>query len=198
MNLIARIEFETSTMPSNNGNSQSGSRNDGNNDNKENAGSHQKKGKKVSTKGFQGSASTTSTLYQKVITATGNQNTQFVALKYALAIYAGTTAKVPMWSESIRKMEQVDNKEFHLPYPDRKEFGKYNEAGEFTFNNIEAQDQFKCERIHFQERVKEGYKQQNEYERAGKEIYVALQGQIEQVVWDALAIDEQFEDARLK
>jgi len=46
--------------------------------------------------------------------------------------------------------------------------------------------------------VKEGHKLQNEYERAGKEIYVALQGQIEQVVWDALAIDKQFEDARLK
>jgi len=84
-----------------------------------------------------------------VITATGNQNTQFVALKYALANYAGTTAKVPMWSESIRKMERVDNKQFHLPYPDRREFGTYNYSDESTFNNIKAQDQFECERIHF-------------------------------------------------
>ena len=105
-------------MPSNSGKSQNGNRNGDNNNNKENAGSHQKKGKHASAKQIQGAAPSSSTLYQKVITATGNQNTQFVALKHALTIYVRTTAKVPLWSDSINKMEREPETEFHLTPPD--------------------------------------------------------------------------------
>jgi len=181
-------------MPSNSGKSQNGNRNGDNNNNKENAGSHQKKGKHASAKRFQGAAPSSSILYQKVITATGNQNTQFVALKHALIIYAGTTAKVPLWSDSINKMEREPETEFHLTPPDRNEYGTYTN-NVFEFNNVGDEDKFTWKKMHYQERIKEGYKKLNEYERAGKELYVAIQGQVELVVWDALAIDLNFEDA---
>mmetsp|Transcript_6738 Transcript_6738/g.13313 ORF Transcript_6738/g.13313 Transcript_6738/m.13313 type:complete len:138 (+) Transcript_6738:138-551(+) len=137
-------------MPSNSGKSPNRSRSDDNNYNKENAGSHQKKGKNASAKRFQGVASSSSTLYQKVITATRNQNTQFVALKNALTIYAGTTAKVPLWSESIRKMEKVMEEEFHLTPPDRKDYGSYiNNVLKFTDEG--TQDKFEWKKMHYQE-----------------------------------------------
>ena len=99
-----------------------------------------------------------------------------------------------MWSDSINKMERVVETEFHLTPPDLKDYGSYvNNV--FKFTDEGAEDQFTWKKMHYQERIKEGYKKLNEYERAGKEIYVALQGQIEQVVWDALAIDEKFEKA---
>ena len=99
-----------------------------------------------------------------------------------------------MWSDSINKMERESETEFHLIPPDRKDFGSYVN-GVFKFKDKGAEDQFTWKKMHYQERIKDGYKKLNEYERAGKEIYVALQGQVEQVVWDALAIDENFNEA---
>ena len=110
------------------GNNSSRPGNNNNNSNRNNDKRKQKSTKKPRPSGFQGNATSSDNIYRKVITATGNQNTQYVALKTALEVYAGRQGH-QLWSQSIREMQLVPDSEFDIPRVDKEEYGEYSKEG---------------------------------------------------------------------
>ena len=147
---------------SGNNNSQSGN----NNSNRNNDKRKQKSTKKPRPSGFQGNATSSDNIYRKVITATGNQNTQYVALKTVLEVYAGRQGH-QLWSQSIREMQLVPDSEFNIPRVDKEEYGEYNNEGRFDFHDARTQDDYDYAMYRFNADSKERLKHKYAYKDSG-------------------------------
>ena len=141
------------------GSSRPGNKN--NNNDRNNDKRKQKSTKKPRPSGFQGNATSSDNIYRKVITATGNQNTQYVALKTALEVYAGRQGH-QLWSQSIREMQLVPDSEFDIPRVDKEEYGKYSKEGQFSFHDARTQDDYDYAMYRFNADSKERLKHKSD------------------------------------
>jgi len=91
-------------------------------------------------------------------------------------------------------MQLLPDKEFDVPRIHKTDYGEY-ENNNFRFRNIKAEDDYFRDMVFYEVESEEKRKEKYAYEKSGRQIYHAIKGQVEPVVWDALATDPDFSAA---